>query len=787
MTQARHHYAESNRFSLDFGTTGFVDEALGARLVHGGWQPVRWTAEPPALEGRRTHRARTVAALLLAGTQVFPTGLAAAADAPKIRRAVDAPPEPKTKTAAAPNIRPAVDAAASHPDALDQDVLKKASSMTVPQLLEMVQVYLRLENAAMTDKLIALIVKQDPSNAELRRLLKEQDEVRVDEQDAGDDPEAIAAGKLMATGDAAGAVAILQQLRQKKYPTGHFPYLIDLADAQASAGNFADAQTSFRQVIASKATEAGDREDARLALAELELTRIEFDIAEATKAGLHQKALDLADALLRKAPKRSNARLLRAEALRALGRNAEAEREFAAVAYNTDASLDDRLDARRAYNEGRVDRLLEAGDAALTARNRKEVARIADALVSLDPTSPDVLAFRGQALTLNNRPQDAINLLEKARRQNNAKGQAHFEALPALATAYEAVGRFEDAERAWREASNDRAFDFASIHGAREKADELRRLVRGGSDLQATITDQSEGRWTTLESTTHSPLLDCGGQVSVRLSGDWISLADAAVRGGDDFLFDAEVAYRQWLRNGYAFELGAGATSGGDPLFHAEFGRTWPSGISWAARFDFNERATDSLALRSLDGRQHRVSLSASGDITSRLSFDATVYWRQLEIDGERLGSGFGAYGSVNFIAAEETVRRPEVVVSYVGEYSQVDIDGGGARALTQRFGKDGVTPGDFAGDLVDETFHRHGVQLTLTKHFNDRLTATMSGGVSYDFEQKDTVLRAGAGLSYRVNDRVHLNAGAEYESSGRAGNSDDSVITATAGVTIQF
>ena len=123
--------------------------------------------------------------------------------------------------------------------------------------------------------------------------------------------------------------------------------------------------------------------------------------------------------------------------------------------------------------------------------------------------------------------------------------------------------------------------------------------------------------------------------------------------------------------------------------------------------------------------------------------------------------------------------------IGYFGEYSRFDPSGD--RSLGKRFAKDDEAAATFAEDLVDRTFNRHGVQVGVTKHFNDRWSVYANAGVAFDFEQDEAIWRVGAGATYRFNDRVKFNIGADYESSGRAGNSGSGVTSGVAGFQILF
>ncbi len=670
----------------------------------------------------------------------------------------------------------------------DKAVLAKTDTMTTGQLVELLQVYLRKKNAVMSDALVGLILKRDPKNPDLPRLLAEAKPDPV-EADVSDDPEADEAERLARAGQPAKAAAILEKLKRGKYKGQPFPYEDDLAGVLEDSGRTAEAEAAYNNVIASPSATAEEKRNAKVHLAEIALDRIEKTGHAALRRGDYRQALATADYLLKQAPGDPEVRLLRADALMKLGRVTEAERELASVAGNTGADINARLSARRELNEMETDRLLLFGAQTLRFSNRAKALQISEELLAISPRDPDVLAFRADVLSLNGRLPEAVQLLEDLKARSNDKGIAHFEPQPELAAAYEGAGQYAKAESAYREVVADPAFTWQDHRDALNEAEMLHDRIRPGFDVATMMTDESEGQIWTTEVSVQTPLFANGSQFFLKGTWDHVALSgESAATGGDEDLFQSEVTLRQLVNGGFYVEGGAGVSQG-DALFHFGIGEyARDNHLGWDLRYDWHARATDSLSLRALDGRENKLSLTVSGEIGPKWQLDATLFWREVEIDGTKLGDGYGASVLLNRIVIEETRTRPELAIGYFGQYERFNGRTGIPQELASGFGREaGLRTVDFLHALIQPEFNRHSIQLTFSKQLNDRLSIYGVAGLGYDFIEKSAVYRIGGGLAYRISRNASFNLGLEYESSGRAGNSGTGVTTGTAGISIRF
>lgn len=246
---------------------------------------------------------------------------------------------------------------------------------------------------------------------------------------------------------------------------------------------------------------------------------------------------------------------------------------------------------------------------------------------------------------------------------------------------------------------------------------------------------------------------------SVHLDGD-----DGLRRGSyyrqEAFLYAEYTHDTLWTSSG-----GAGLSQSG-PLakYRLEYARPQKRGYWFEA--SYNGRATDSLALEALDGRESKFSLGGSQFLSDTLELSGSAYARHLAVDGETLGDGGGA----NWRLAKTIFQNgPSLVVAYRGMYDGVGFSGDSVD-MTPVLAP--VFPSVATEQtLVARRFHRHGVEAEWAGHYGSAWLYRYFVSADYDVEAADGVYGGGAEFTFRPRKSVEFSARAEYSSSATAGN----------------
>ena len=182
------------------------------------------------------------------------------------------------------------------------------------------------------------------------------------------------------------------------------------------------------------------------------------------------------------------------------------------------------------------------------------------------------------------------------------------------------------------------------------------------------------------------------------------------------------------------------------------------------------------------------------------------AYYQWIRVSGDRLGEGYGFNGSLDYIIQTETKSRPEVTIGYFGEYHR--FDGGSVPPSITKEIRKAVVPteevrsalatteevrravaGSFGTEVMDalvspET-NRHGLRLTVRKHFNDQWSGYVQLGGYYAFEDKSLDYTAAAGVEYYLSEAAMIYAEIRYDSNGRT--SSTGVVEANLGALVSF
>jgi hypothetical protein len=187
----------------------------------------------------------------------------------------------------------------------------------------------------------------------------------------------------------------------------------------------------------------------------------------------------------------------------------------------------------------------------------------------------------------------------------------------------------------------------------------------------------------------------------------------------------------------------------------------------------FAERATDSLALEALDGRQHRAALVVSWLIEADLTFVGRAQARELHLGGTRLGRGTGVDLNLDQVLWRQ---GPRVVLGYRGSLASftpadsATLTTGLAAPLADPAGDVTAQRGLLAA-LVSRRLNRHGVGLLVTDNLAQAWVYRGTAGVDYDFELESTGWNVGIALSFFPRKSIELSVEGGYTTSASASN----------------
>ncbi len=186
-----------------------------------------------------------------------------------------------------------------------------------------------------------------------------------------------------------------------------------------------------------------------------------------------------------------------------------------------------------------------------------------------------------------------------------------------------------------------------------------------------------------------------------------------------------------------------------------------------------NERATDSLALEALDGRQQRAALALNWLLQADLALVARVQTREVAVGGARLGRGTGI--DLNL---DQTLRRqhPRLVAGYRGtlaRFSAEDpatLDPAVAAPVSDPLGGAAARTAVLA-NLISPRLHRHGTGLVVADQPASAWSYRLTAGVDYDFELSAVGWNAGLALSFFPRKSIELTFEGGYTSNASASN----------------
>ena len=450
-----------------------------------------------------------------------------------------------------------------------------------------------------------------------------------------------------------------------------------------------------------------------------------------------------------------------------------------------------------------VTQTIEAGYNALQYGYRADAKGILDRLLRFAPEDLEVKVFAAEvALAYNHAVQARDDLL--ALKRANPGGP--FPGQEALGAAHFRTGEWDRSFSDYQEILNQPGYEPDDLSEAKKQSRELRQLIRPTATLDMEYTSEDDGDTLQTQATFSTAWMN-DWRLSVFANEDWVSLPkDGYFEDTDTSRLDAGVVLQRRFAGGYFAEATIGGTESG-VIYGARVGKFANQEIGWSLGFMGNQRSTESPSLQALDGREDRAEFQIGGPIGDRWLFEFNAYYQWIRVGGDRLGDGYAFQGALDYIIQTETKKRPEITIGYFGEYQRFDsvstvppsitkeirravipteevrsalaTDEEVRRALAGSFGR------EVLDSLVDPESNRHGIRLTVKKHFGDEWAGYVQLGGYYAFDDKSLDYTLAAGMEYYLSEAAMIYAELRYDSNGYT--SGGGVMEANLGALVTF
>lgn len=596
--------------------------------------------------------------------------------------------------------------------------------------------------------------------------------------------------------------------------------------AQRASAEQMIAEIRFQQTIGSgyAALEAGRFSEAQEILTRLEeqypkgheeITRYRSVVM--VKTGRKDEALEL---LLLERIKASRERRLFTlmDALAAVYLERD-EFTLAKVAYediiaNPGYSAEDKAEAEAGLKLVKREKLFGQIDIALSQGDLDQARERLDELENLYPNDRDVLLVKADLALAENKPQQALNIYTTLK--EGRSGLLSFDGQSGMVDALKQLGRWEESVAAADEILANPAYGAAAQAEARWDRRQLLPWIKHHAVLDVEFYDEAGGQAFRQSASYSSPWWN-GWRLLVEQRVDFVTLEkDTHFIAADDVTrMEAEVKLQRRFDNGWFAEVGVGGAED-NVLYSARIGKFETSALYWSLGWVGNARSTRSLPLEVLNGRENRLEFKIAGQLHPRVNFDVNAYTNWLHVDGDELGHGYGFYANMNYIIMQETSTRPEVSIGWVGEYSRfksrdsvpgsvlrqinaqaLEVQPALARtddvrrALPASLDLRKALPGNYGREifdsLIDPEINRQGVQLTISKRVNDRLSVYAQGGPYYDVDDESVEFTVSAGVQYWISDDAMLYAEIRYDSDGRGSGAGSGTVEGRLGAEVNF
>ena len=468
-----------------------------------------------------------------------------------------------------------------------------------------------------------------------------------------------------------------------------------------------------------------------------------------------------------------------------------------------------RADAAKGLEATRQQQKLSKAYLALEDGSVKNAKKIHADLEATNPKDPDVQLLGADLKLSSGQPREALADYDRLKHQSGYG--LPFSGQSGMAEAYFRLGEWERALAAYDEILGRPGYEANEVWSAQWERRNLLPYLRPGLTAETSVLNESEGtRYS--QSLAYTTAWWNQWRLIFNARNDTLRLADGErlTLDGDASRFEAEVTLQRRFKGGYFAEATVGGAED-NMLYGARVGKFPSSGVGWGSTawsvgYAGNARADYGLPLQVLNGRENRIEFLAEGYLQPRVRFSGEAHGSWVHVDGEELGFGYGLSGSLEYIVQNETRKRPEVAIGYKGEYSRfksastvpdsvasqlkekpeevrraLGTDQELRKAVAANYGR------EIFDSLVDPETNRHGVQVTISKRLDDRISTYLQGGVYRDFSDKAWEYTLAAGVEYWLNDHSMLYAEIQYDSDGTGASEGEGAWQATLGAEVTF
>lgn len=421
--------------------------------------------------------------------------------------------------------------------------------------------------------------------------------------------------------------------------------------------------------------------------------------------------------------------------------------------------------------------------------------RFSDDLKATSPADPEVRVLSADIDLAYGRADAALNEYEELKAKYYS--EKPFPGQSGIAEAQFRLGNWEESLAAYNEIIERPGYEDEDVWSARWDRRGLLPYLKNHVTFEMSFMDETEGSLLS-ESLTYSTKWMNDWRLIVSARNDHVRLEDSTrfTRDGDVTRLQAELAIQRRFRGGYFAEVSVGGAED-NVLYGARFGKFGSTGvgwgsIAWSLGFSGNAIADYSLPLRAINGRENRIDFDAEGYLHPRVRFDFNAYATWVNVDGDKLGHGYGASGRLEYIFTTENRTRPEVAIGYFGEYTKFKAEPKLPSAVARELrseelqvrralssGEDvrKALPSNHGREvfdsLVEPETNRHGVLISLRKRLDLNWNVYAEAGAYRDFISESWEYTFAAGVEYWLSDSAMLYAEVRYDSNG-VGSSDD-------------
>lgn len=669
---------------------------------------------------------------------------------------------------------------------VDEGMLASAENMSADELKELMDLYLKKKDQLMAIKVANLLLKKNPDDAAARTVLARAGLPVADEPaaEAAEPPTIKEARKLANTGKPKEAAALYEKAKAERDPTLPFPYAMEMASAYDDADDFAKATELYTALIKDAATSETDRAEATKRIAELKRGAQLDTVDKALDAGNLTEAKAIMAELSPEDQKSPEARIMSAKTAIAGGDSAAGEAALNQILNDKSISAELREEAKQTLAETKVNQLIKEGEGAFDKGNHQLALSLSEQVYTMAPERTDVVQFRAKTLLKNNQADAALKLLEKEPTARDDASKCDHTRL--LAAALEQTSSFQRAIECYRSLGENSKLSLLDRDDAFESAETLAAFGSARSSADWRFIDAEEGHWSAIHLGFQSGILSHALQFIGE--GFWDAISPSAgarfSNKTEDDLVEGSAALRvHFPGNKY---IQAGLTGHRDGVgFGVAGGQFAVAGLGYQLRYDYQQRASYSQALRGLNGRQNKVAGSVQAELGGGVSLDASLAWRQVTVDHESIGSGAALELSLLKTLLKETASAPGISLAYLGEISHFNCEhdievrraiGIGADDSYHRL-----------DELVDPRINRQELQLSVVRHWTERFQTTITGAVGYEFEDEQSVWRIGFQTAYRIRPNLRLTLEGDYDSSGQGPNAGSAMKSIWLGVAMDY